>query len=175
MCTFLQLCCISIWEGLSQREGYTAVQIVDLAACLRIMNTSKYSQDSLCSWKSVNILEFTYVSALKSPPAVWRCRRHGFKPWVGKIPWRRKWQPTPQFLTGKSPGQRNLVDYSPQSCKGWDTTEEVSMQTLSTLRGVPDAHRVQRLPTGLLSPLTPSQLRHEKLDSVPLGELAVQL
>ena len=47
------------------------------------------------------------------------------------------------------------------------------MQTLSTLRGVPDAHRAQRLPIGLLSPLTPSQLRHEKLDSVPLGELVV--
>ena len=129
MCTFLQLCCISIWEGLSQREDYTAVQIVDLAACLRIMNTSKYSQDSLRTWKSVNILEVPYVSVLKNLPAVWRCRRHGFKPWVGKIPWRRKWQPTPEFLSGKSSGQRNLVDYSPQSCKEWDTTEEVSMQT----------------------------------------------
>ena len=36
-----------------------------------------------------------------------------FHPWVGKIPWRRKWQPTPIFLPGKSHGQRGLVDYSP--------------------------------------------------------------
>ena len=116
MCTFLQLGCISIWEGLSQTEGYTAVQTVDLAACLRITNASKYSQDSLRTWKAVNILEFPYVSALKNPPAVRRCRGHGFNPWAGKITWRRKWQPTPEFLSGKSPGQRSLVDYSPQGC-----------------------------------------------------------
>ena len=40
-------------------------------------------------------------------------RRHGFNPWVGKIPWRRKWQPTPVFFSGKSHGQRRLVGYSP--------------------------------------------------------------
>ena len=31
-----------------------------------------------------------------------QCRRHGFDPWVGKIIWRRKWQPTPVFLPGES-------------------------------------------------------------------------
>ena len=39
-------------------------------------------------------------------------RRCGFHPWVGNIPWRRKWQPTPIFLPGKSHGQRSLVGYS---------------------------------------------------------------
>jgi len=29
--------------------------------------------------------------------------RPGFYPWVGKIPWRRAWQPTPVFLPGESP------------------------------------------------------------------------
>ena len=38
-----------------------------------------------------------------------RCKKHQFDPWVGKIPWRRKWQPTPVFLLGKSHGQRSLV------------------------------------------------------------------
>ena len=33
--------------------------------------------------------------------------RHGFDPWVGKIPWRRIWQPTPVFLPGESPGTEN--------------------------------------------------------------------
>jgi len=46
-----------------------------------------------------------------------QCRRHkrqgGFYPWVGKIPWRRKWQPTPVFLSGESHGQRSLAGYSP--------------------------------------------------------------
>ena len=41
-----------------------------------------------------------------------RHRRRGFDPWVGKSPWRRKWQPTLVFLPGKSHGQRSLVGYS---------------------------------------------------------------
>ena len=45
-----------------------------------------------------------------------QCRRHGFDPCDGKIPWRKKWQPTPVFLPGKSHGQRNLVSYSPWGC-----------------------------------------------------------
>ena len=41
-----------------------------------------------------------------------RRRRRGFEPLVGKVPWWRKWQPTPVFLLGKSHGQRSLVGYS---------------------------------------------------------------
>ena len=47
----------------------------------------------------------------------------GFDPWVRKIPWRRRWQPTPVFLPGKSHGQRSLVGYSPWGCKESNTTE----------------------------------------------------
>ena len=42
-----------------------------------------------------------------------RRKRLGFDPGVGKIPWRRAWQPTPVFLPGESHGQRSLVGYSP--------------------------------------------------------------
>ena len=45
--------------------------------------------------------------------------RPGFDPWVGKTPWRRKWQPTPVFLPGESRGQRSLVGYSPWGHKSW--------------------------------------------------------
>ena len=38
-----------------------------------------------------------------------QCKRPGFDPWVGKIPWRRKWQPTPGFLPGESHGRRSLA------------------------------------------------------------------
>ena len=38
-----------------------------------------------------------------------RCYRCGFDPWVGKTPWRRKWQPTPVLLPWKSHGWRSLV------------------------------------------------------------------
>ena len=45
-----------------------------------------------------------------------QCRRHkrpGFHPWVGKIALRRKWQPTPVFLSGEFQGQRSLIGYRP--------------------------------------------------------------
>ena len=46
-----------------------------------------------------------------------------FDPWVGKIPWRRKWQPTPVFSPGKFHGLRSLVGYSPWGHKELDMTE----------------------------------------------------
>ena len=52
-----------------------------------------------------------------------RHRRHGFNPWVRKIPWSRKWQPTPVFLPGKFHGQRSLVDCSPWGHKESDVAE----------------------------------------------------
>ena len=52
-----------------------------------------------------------------------QCGRPGFNPWVETISWRRKWQPTPVFLPGKSHGWRNLVGCSPWGCKESDTTE----------------------------------------------------
>ena len=51
------------------------------------------------------------------------CRRHRFDPWVGKIPWRRAWQPTPVLLHGESQGQRSLEGYSPRGHKESDITE----------------------------------------------------
>ena len=54
---------------------------------------------------------------LSSKESTYQCRRYGFSPWVRKIPWKRKWQPTPVFLPGKSQGQRSLVGYSPWGCK----------------------------------------------------------
>ena len=50
---------------------------------------------------------------LRGKESTCQCKRHGFDPSVRKIPWRRKWQPTPIFLPGKSHGQRSLVGYSP--------------------------------------------------------------
>ena len=58
-----------------------------------------------------------------------RRRRRGLNPWVRKIPWRRKWQPTPVFLTGISHGQRSLVSY-----RSWDRKKSDVTQWLSTLQ-----------------------------------------
>ena len=51
-----------------------------------------------------------------------RHKRHGLDPWVGKIPWRRKGEPTPVFLPGKFCGQKVLAGYSTWGCKESDTT-----------------------------------------------------
>jgi len=50
-------------------------------------------------------------------------RRPGCYPWVRKIPWRRKWQPTPVFLPGEFHGQRSLIGFSPSGCKEQDMTD----------------------------------------------------
>ena len=54
-----------------------------------------------------------------------QCRRPGFDTWAGKIPWKRKWQPTSVFLPGESHGQRSLASYSPwgHMDRESDTTE----------------------------------------------------
>ena len=49
-------------------------------------------------------------------------RRHGFDPWVSKIPWRGKGQPIPVFLPGKPHEQRSLGGYSPWGQKQSETT-----------------------------------------------------
>ena len=52
-----------------------------------------------------------------------RHKRHRFDPWVGEIPWRRAWQPTPVLSPGESQGQRSLAGYSPWGRKESDTIE----------------------------------------------------
>ena len=58
-------------------------------------------------------------------------------PWVRKIPWRGKWQPTPVFLPRKSHGQRSLAGYSPQVCKiiRHDLTTKGRQHVCQTLTG----------------------------------------
>ena len=50
---------------------------------------------------------------LSDKESAYQRRRLRFNPWIGKIPWRRKWQPTLVFLPGKSHGQRGLIGYCP--------------------------------------------------------------
>ena len=70
-----------------------------------------------------------------------RCWTRRFHPWVGNIPWRRAWQPTPVFFPGESHGQRSLVGYSPWGCKESDMTECACMHTRT------DAHTHARAHT----------------------------
>ena len=64
------------------------------------------------------------VLVVNNPPAnAGDVRDLGSKFWVGKIPWRRAWQPTPVFLSGESHGQRSLEGYSTRGHKESETTE----------------------------------------------------
>ena len=65
-----------------------------------------------------------------------QCRTPGFDPWIGNIPWRREWLPTPVFLSGEFHEQRSLVGNSPWDRKESDMTERVTLPLNSiTMRG----------------------------------------
>ena len=88
-----------------------------------------------------------------------QCRRCGFDPSVGKIPWSRKWQPTPVFLPGKFHAQRCLA-----GCRPWGRREpDTAEQTHSTQ---PDARYTEgatQLPAGSQqSPASPGRARQGK-------------
>ena len=70
---------------------------------------------------------------VKNPPANAGDMRLGFDSWVGKIPWRREWQPTPVFSPGESQGQRSLTGYSPWGHKESDTTEHHEIEPFNSL------------------------------------------
>ena len=73
-----------------------------------------------------------------------RHKRHGFNPWVRKVPWNRAWHPTPVFLPGESHGRRSLGGYSPRGRKESDTTEQLHfhfswLPLLNLGTGIPSA------------------------------------
>ena len=88
--------------------------------------------------RSYRRLRTTRFRSIKGPQHLRsKCRRHKrcrFDPWVRKIPWRKKWEPTPVFLPGKPHGQRSLVGYSP-----WDHKES------GTTEGLTHIHTTKRL------------------------------
>ena len=90
----------------------------------------------------------------------WRKKRR-FDPWVGKIPWRRKWQSTLVFLPGKSHGQRSLAGYSPWG-RNETQTERLTLSLYLVLHVV-DQDSFLNIPSSWLLhisiwgfPLTPS-------------------
>ena len=87
-------------------------------------------------WRQSQILESKVISlvtqTLKNLPALHEMQETWFHPRVGKIPWRRGWQPTPVFLPGGSHGQRSLAGYSLCSRRtghGWVTNTHTHTHT----------------------------------------------
>jgi len=72
------------------------------------------------SFQNYIIFIITFPGGARGKECICLCSRHTryrFDPWVGKIPWRREWQPTPVFLMENPHGQRSLVGYSPRGLK----------------------------------------------------------
>ena len=69
--------------------------------------------------KDENHVVYTKLASLMAhiKESACQCKRHGFDPWVWKIAWRRKWQPTLLFSPEKRHGQKSLVGYNPGGCK----------------------------------------------------------
>ena len=104
-------------RGSSQRKGPEAAVFL---VCSEWLEASEQGGKQLDLTSQVALV-------VKNPPAsAYRWKRHRFDPCVGKIPWRRQGQPTPELLPGESHGQRNLAGYSPYSRKESDTTELIA-------------------------------------------------
>ena len=110
------------------RKCYLSTMTMDPGACpyLKIRHSSK---PCLCRLYETNsILSPLVLIIIQGFPGgsdgkwAMQCRRPRFDPWVGKIPWRQKWQPTPVLLPGKFHGQRSIVGYSPWVHKELDWT-----------------------------------------------------
>ena len=80
-------------------------------------------------WKTA-IRELIHCGSGGKSICLW-CGRPGFDSWVGNILWRRKWQPTPVLLSGKSLGWRRVVGYSPWGRKESDMTEQLHVTLVS--------------------------------------------
>ena len=109
-----------LWVVLNHIESY----MVCVCMCICVMVICA------CPWI---ILGFPGGASGKKPAS--QCRRYKrcrFEPWVGDIPWRRKWQPTPVFLPGESYAQSSLAGYSPWGHKELDTTEWLSTRAHNT-------------------------------------------
>ena len=117
---FLFKCFINLpqWWHLTATTRHKAVQPETFQMAIR----AKYlTPNVLGNLKAGYVLKQLYLNIcdsglplrLSSKGSAHQCRRLRFDPWIGKISWRREWQPTPVFLLGKSHGQRRLAGYSP--------------------------------------------------------------
>ena len=99
---------------------------------LELSNIPFYVGMCVCLYTHMHIYIHIYMGfpggsmIIKEPS--YQCSRDGFDPWMGKVPWRRKWQSIPVFLPGESHGQRSLVSYSPWGHKESDMTEWLKWQ-----------------------------------------------
>ena len=102
----------------------------------------EWKKPSLLPWQGLSLwktMDYSYIIVLPGFPhgasgkesacQYRRHKRHRFDPLVRKIPWSRKWQPTPVFLSGKFHRESSLASYSPQVLDGSDKAEHTHTHT----------------------------------------------
>ena len=121
---------ISLYMSKNMYDKFSEVKLLDLLYMGQYRSCTNFSL-SLLMHRNVHFPTTTAggASGKESACQCRRRRRCGFDPWVGKIPWRRKWQSTPVFLPGKAHGQRSLMGYSPWGHKETDTTRHMHTHT----------------------------------------------
>ena len=87
-----------LWKLVTDREAW--------CASIGSIGSQKVRQDLVTEQQKQQVVK-------NLPASVGDVERYGFSPWIGKIPWSVKWQPTPVLLPGEFLGQRNLGGYSP--------------------------------------------------------------
>ena len=131
LCSILILLSLPVWQShvpkfcWSTRQKHPEVAFsFPFCGSLRLVPLLSPRMLLAWCWQAHYWEGFPGGAVVKNPSAQCRkYRRHGFSPWVKKIPWSRKWQPTPVFLSGKSHGQRSLAGYSPWGHKKLDAAE----------------------------------------------------
>ena len=96
-----------------------------LSFCLFMLFMGFSRQESWSGLPFPSPVDLTLADVSDSKSICLECRSLGFNPWVRKIPWRRKWQPTPVLLPGKFHGWRSPMGCSPWGHKESDTNEQL--------------------------------------------------
>ena len=133
-----------IWVSLSEKAA------VHLRACFLSWKKKSDLDESQSIFLTVSQEKLSFPGGMSGKESTCYCRRPkrlGFNPWVGKMTWSRKWQPTPVFLPGKFHGRRDWLAVV-SGCKERDTTEwaQEKLDTRASSVGVSISHRRVGLP-----------------------------
>ena len=112
---------LSFFHASQSQDGSCSTRHYDLTAIAERKRKGKHQQFSSPFVSCIRKMTFSGFPLMSFFGA--QCGRPGFDPQIGKITWRRAWEPTPVFLLGGSPGQRSLPGYSPWGSKESDKTK----------------------------------------------------
>ena len=120
---YIYIVCVLPLAILPKGDGYRYTLLCSLHLKIHFGNSALYvHREVLIGFNSCIVFHCGLPKWSCGKESACQCRTCSFHLWVGKILWRRKQQPIPVFLPGKSHGWRNLVGYSPWGTKELDIT-----------------------------------------------------